>query len=74
MAESHKKYLPNPRRKDSPKDIAIQNEIRDRANYSLALLGAGFIRHGSGHFLNLGLSYKKENPRRKNRQYINDIT
>ncbi|OHA25129.1 MAG: hypothetical protein A3C79_01595 [Candidatus Taylorbacteria bacterium RIFCSPHIGHO2_02_FULL_45_28] len=28
-------------------------EIQSAANYSLALLGWGFIRHGSGRFLNI---------------------
>jgi len=31
----------------------MQEEIRGRARYSLAILGMGFVYHGNGRFLNL---------------------
>lgn len=40
--------------RDSKKDQKKQKAIRARANYSLAILGMAFVRHGSGHFLWLG--------------------
>ena len=48
--------------KDKPEDIAMQEAIRSRANYSLAILGMSFVYHGSGRFLNL--RSQKEPPRR----------
>ena len=41
-------------RRDSKEDREMQERIRLRANYSLAILGAAFVRHGSGRFLWLG--------------------
>lgn len=38
---------------DKPKDVEMQQAIRSRANYSLALLGMAFVRRGSGRFVNL---------------------
>jgi hypothetical protein len=40
-------------RVDKPEDVKMQQEIKSRANYSLALLGMAFVRNGSGRFLNL---------------------
>lgn len=40
--------------RNSPEDVAVQQEIRARANYSMVLLGQSFVRHGSGRFLWLG--------------------
>jgi hypothetical protein len=31
----------------------MEKNIRRRANYSLAVLGMGFVRNGSGQFLNI---------------------
>ena len=31
----------------------MEQNIRSRANYSLAVLGMGFVRNGSGQFLNI---------------------
>ena len=63
-------YSGRPKIKDSPEDIAIQEAIRARANYSLAILGMSFVYHGSGRFLNLRSS--KEPPRRPNAKFIDD--
>jgi hypothetical protein len=38
---------------DSPKDLKLQETIRNRSNYSLAVLGMAFVRNGSGRFLNI---------------------
>jgi len=38
---------------DKPEDVKMQQEIKSRADYSLALLGMAFVRHGSGRFVNL---------------------
>lgn len=38
---------------DKPEDIKMQREIQSDADYSLALLGMAFVRHGSGRFVNL---------------------
>ena len=46
-----KKKLPC--EKSSSELVSMQDEIRRRANYSLAIEGMGFVRHGSGDFLNL---------------------
>jgi hypothetical protein len=47
------KKLQTSRIRDSPENRAMQEEIRARANYSLAVLGMSFVYHGSGRFLNL---------------------
>jgi len=39
--------------KDSPRDVRMQQAIRSRANFSLAILGQAFVRNGSGRFLNI---------------------
>jgi hypothetical protein len=54
-----------PRIKDSYRDMAMQEEIRNRANYSMALIGMAFVRHGSGRFLNLRSSGEPIYGRRK---------
>jgi len=36
---------------ESKKDRKFQRRIISRANYSLAVLGMAFVRHGSGKFL-----------------------
>lgn len=41
------------KRKDKPEDVKMQEYIKSRANYSLAILGKAFILHGSGRFLNI---------------------
>ena len=46
--------------KERPEDAEMQEYIRGRALYSLALLGASFITHGSGRFLNLRPPTKEE--------------
>ena len=33
--------------------MSMQEAIRARANYSLAVLGMAFVRNGSGRFLNI---------------------
>jgi hypothetical protein len=38
---------------DKPENVKMQQEIKSRANYSLALLGMAFVKNGSGRFLNL---------------------
>ena len=58
--------------KERPEDIAMQEEIRGRALYSLAVLGMGFVYHGSGRFLNLRPPKEPEVPRRANATYIDD--
>ena len=40
-------------RYEKPEDIDMQNKIRERANYSLALLGKAFVYRTSGRFLNI---------------------
>ncbi len=35
------------------KQAATEQEIRSRADYSLAVLGMAFVRNGSGRFLNI---------------------
>ncbi len=39
--------------KDKREDVEMQSYIRRRANYSLAVLGDGFVRNGSGRFMNI---------------------
>ncbi len=41
--------------RDSKEDRETQKHIISRANYSLAILGMAFVRHGSGRFLWPGL-------------------
>jgi hypothetical protein len=38
---------------DRPEDLRLQQAIRSRADYSLAILGNAFVRNGSGRFLNI---------------------
>jgi len=39
---------------DRQKDLEeLQRAVQDRAYYSLAILGMGFVRNGSGRFLNI---------------------
>jgi hypothetical protein len=45
---------------DSKKDRGMQKKIRERAAYSLAILGKAFVRHGSGRFLNIRASKPKK--------------
>ena len=49
--------------KDSPEDVAMQEEIRFRANYSLSILGKSFVYHGSGRFLNIRVLEEEELPK-----------
>lgn len=37
----------------SKEEKELQQTIRNRAKFSLAVLGMGFVRNGSGRFLNL---------------------
>lgn len=37
--------------RENKKDKELQKEIIARANYSLAILGMAFVRHGSGKFV-----------------------
>ncbi len=46
------------------KDKKVREQIIHEANKSLAILGRSFVRHGSGHFVSLGLLPKKR--RRRN--------
>ncbi len=55
-------YLGRPKIKESPEDIAMQEAIRTRANYSLAILGRSFVYRGGGYFINI--RSPKEQPRR----------
>ncbi|MEI6731222.1 MAG: hypothetical protein WCK90_00925 [archaeon] len=42
-----RKYRHKPVPRDRPEDVAMQEEIRSRANYSMALLGKGaYLRTG----------------------------
>ena len=50
----------------------IQKEIISRANYSLAILGMGFVYHGSGHFLNIKPSNEQQETQRKRSHSIED--
>jgi hypothetical protein len=52
-------------RRDSKADQEMQEQIRARANYSLAILGMAFVRHGSGRFLWLGPPPSRRKKRRK---------
>lgn len=45
---------------DESECIKRQNEIRERANYSLALLGKAFVYRGSGRFLDICVEEGKE--------------
>ena len=38
---------------DTAKDVKMQEYIKSRAAYSLAILGNAFVRHGSGSFLSI---------------------
>lgn len=38
---------------DTAKNIAMQEQIISRADYSLAILGMAIARHGSGRFINI---------------------
>jgi hypothetical protein len=64
------RYSERPKIKDSPEDIAMQEAIRSRANYSLAILGMSFVYRGSGRFLNLRPPC--EAPRRANAKSIDN--
>ena len=48
------KIAKNRKYRDSKEDRKMQEHIISRANYSLAILGMAFVRHGSGRFLWLG--------------------
>ena len=54
----------SPLKKDERHRIRrMTREIQSRANYSLALLGMGFVRNGSGKFLNIraaGARFQKQ--------------
>jgi len=39
--------------KDTKENRRMQQEIRSRANLSLAILGKSFVTNGSGRFLNI---------------------
>jgi hypothetical protein len=45
---------------DTKKDRELQKKIKERAAYSLAILGKAFVRHGSGRFLNIRAPKPKE--------------
>lgn len=47
MGKKRKKYI------DKKSDREMQKRIITEANYSLAILGMTFVRHGSGRFLNI---------------------
>ncbi len=55
---------------DTPEDIAEQERIRIRANYSASVLGKSFISRGGGYFLNIKSS--KELPRNPDIKHIDD--
>ena len=65
-------YARRPDIKERPEDIAMQEETRARANYSLAILGMSFVYHGSGRFLNIRPPKEREVPRRANATFIGD--
>lgn len=48
---------------DCEEDSEMQEDLRLRANYSLAILGEAFVRNGSGSFLNIRSS-RSRTPRR----------
>jgi hypothetical protein len=56
----------NPWIKERSKDIAMQERIRARTNYSLAVLGMGAVYRGSGRFLNIRSS---QDPPRDMKKY-----
>jgi len=71
-------YLSKPQ-KDTLKDIIAQNEdaiaekeIRDRANYSLAVISEHFARTHHCRYIPFGQPSIKESLIRKNRTYISD--
>lgn len=47
MAKKRRKFI------DKESDRKMQKKIRNRANYSLSILGMAFVRHGSGRFLSI---------------------
>ena len=52
-------------RRDGKEDRELQEKIKARANYSLAILGMAFVRHGSGRFLWLGPPSSRRLKRKK---------
>lgn len=59
-------------RTDTKEDIAMQQRIRERADYSLAMLGMGAVYRGSGRFLNIRAPDIPNNSHKKNYDSIND--
>jgi hypothetical protein len=53
-----KKINQEPCVNERPKDARLKEIIRNRANYSLAVLGMAFVRNGSGRFLNIRASHQ----------------
>ena len=53
------------KKRDSKEDREMQKRINARANYSLAILGMAFVRHGSGRFLWLGPPPLRKGKKRK---------
>jgi hypothetical protein len=51
--------------KDSKENLKLQEIIKDRANYSLAILGMMFVYHGSGRFLWIDLRPSRRIKRKK---------
>lgn len=43
---------------DSPEDKERQRLIRERANFSMSVLGVAFARNGTGAFLNIRKSFQ----------------
>ena len=38
---------------DTEEDLKLQRSIVEKTDFYFAILGKAFIRHGSGHFLNI---------------------
>ncbi len=43
----------NQKKSEATRSREMEEEIRSRANMSLAILGMAFVRNGSGRFLNI---------------------
>ena len=57
------RYGPFDPKTERLRDRQAQDEIRDRANYSLAILGMGAVTRGGGRFLNIRVDPPKPIPK-----------
>ena len=53
---------------DSPEHVEMQEKIRRRYLYSLAIFGKGAITRGGGKFLDIRLPYEQRDSERRGRR------